>query len=61
MFRADSLPPPAAHPAESRLPGMEPEAWADEPDIDSAAPLLQLCGAAALAILALAAASIVLV
>ena len=36
------------------------DAWNDEAESDAAAPLVHLCGAAALAILALATASLVL-
>lgn len=58
MFMTESYPAPSAsEPASSQLDG---EVWAEYGD-DSVLPLARLCGAAALAILALAAASLVLV
>ena len=48
---------PATEFAGSRF---DDDAWADEAERDSAEPLVHLCGAAALAILALATASLVL-
>ena len=58
MFMTDSHPLPSAiAPAASQL---DSDVWADIAD-DSVLPLARLCGAAALAILALAAASLVLV
>jgi hypothetical protein len=60
MRRFESpLPPAAAPAAEPALSGFDAETWIEE-DADSAAPLARLCGAAALAILALAAASLLL-
>lgn len=60
MHRLESHSSPAAGSTEPAWSSVDPEAWVDE-DRDSAAPLVRLCGAAALAILALATASIVLV
>lgn len=58
MFMPHSQPTPSAsEPAGSQLDG---DVWADVAD-DSVLPLARLCGAAALAILALATASLVLV
>ena len=58
MFMTHSqLTPSASEPAASQLDG---DVWADVGD-DRVLPLARLCGAAALAILALAAASLVLV
>ena len=61
MFSTDPQPSPAASAAEPSVSRLEDQSWAEDGDIGDAAPLLHLCGAAALAILALAAASIVLV
>ncbi|MES2956782.1 MAG: hypothetical protein V4792_01280 [Pseudomonadota bacterium] len=57
MLVTETRPPPFSTSAEPAPSGYEDRAWTDEPDRDGA-PLLRLFGAAALAILALAAASL---
>jgi len=61
MFGAETRPPPLSSSSEWAASGLDDMvAWSDEADRDGA-PLLRLFGAAALAIFALAAASLVLV
>jgi len=60
MFGSEPPPPPLSSSSEWAVSGFDDMSWSDEADRDSA-PLLRLFGAAALAIFALAAASLVLV
>ena len=60
MFGAETRPPPLSSSSEWAVSGLDDMVWSDEVDRDGT-PLLLLFGAAALAIFALAAASLVLV
>ena len=60
MQKIKALFSPAVPASELAASRFDDEAWSDEAESDAAAPLVHLCGAAALAILALATASLML-